>query len=94
MRARRREQNLRELRRMADWTQAKTSRATGIDRAILSQIETGEVKGKAVTVARIRRLLIKAIAKRAARIERVLTSAAGSEPQGRSGNSRLQSANV
>jgi transcriptional regulator with XRE-family HTH domain len=68
-----RERSLRELRRMAGWTQAKAARATGIDRAILSQIETGEVQAPAATVAKLRRALIRAITQRRAEMDAVLT---------------------
>lgn len=85
-----RERSLRELRRMAGWTQAKTSRATGVDRALLSQIETGEVAAPASTVAKIRRALIRAIVQRRAQIDSVLAEA-GDVQVDRFGGERLRS---
>lgn len=40
--------NIKELRRMADWIQAKTSQTTGINRAKLSLAECGDELSVAV----------------------------------------------
>jgi transcriptional regulator with XRE-family HTH domain len=69
-------QELREIRRMAGWTQAKASRATGINRAKLSQAECGEVELSTEEDAAIRRVLIRAIRRRVDRINGVLADAA------------------
>jgi transcriptional regulator with XRE-family HTH domain len=68
-------QELRELRRMAGWTQAKASRASGINRAKLSQAECREVELSAEEDAKIRLVLLQAIRDRAERIKGVLTGA-------------------
>lgn len=72
-------QDLRELRRMAGWTQAKASRASGINRAKLSQAECGEAELNAEEDTAIRRVLLQAIRDRADRINDVLADA-GTEP--------------
>ena len=64
---------LRELRRMAGWTQAKASKASGINRAKLSQAECGEVELNADEAAAIRRVLLRAVRQRAERINGVLS---------------------
>jgi transcriptional regulator with XRE-family HTH domain len=64
--------NLKEMRLMADWTQAKTSRASGINRAKLSQAECGEIDLTGEEDATIRRVLVRAIRERAARMTEVL----------------------
>ncbi len=68
-------ENLRELRRMAGWTQAKASRATGINRAKLSQAECGEIQLSEQEEAAVRRVLIVAMRDRAAKIDGVLENA-------------------
>jgi len=52
-----------ELRRMAGWTQAKAARASGINRAKLSQAECGEIELSHEEDAAIRRALFRAIVK-------------------------------
>lgn len=68
-------QDLRELRRMAGWTQAKASRASGINRAKLSQAECGEIELSTEEDAAIRRVLLRAIRDRVDRINGVLAEA-------------------
>ena len=68
-------QDLRELRRMAGWTQAKASRASGINRAKLSQAECGEIELGTEEDAALRRVLLWAIRDRADRINGVLAEA-------------------
>lgn len=68
-------QEIREIRRMAGWTQARTSRATGLNRAKLSQAECGEVELSLEEDAAIRRVLLRAIRHRANRINSVLADA-------------------
>jgi transcriptional regulator with XRE-family HTH domain len=74
-------QELREIRRMAGWTQARTSRATGINRAKLSQAECGEVELSAEEGAAIRRVLLQAMRRRADLINGVLADAAATGGQ-------------
>ena len=74
---------LRELRRMAGWTQAKASRASGINRARLSQAECGEIELRPVEDVEVRRVLLAAIRDRAVRIEGVLASAKAHSVQAR-----------
>lgn len=74
-------EDLRELRRMAGWTQAKASRASGINRAKLSQAECGEVDLSVEEEAAVRRILLAAIRDRASKIEGVLDGAK-TEPVG------------
>jgi len=66
--------DLRELRRMADWTQARASRLSGINRAKLSQAECGEVELEPQEDATLRTVLLRAIRNRADRISAVLIS--------------------
>jgi transcriptional regulator with XRE-family HTH domain len=66
--------DLRELRRMAGWTQLKTAYASGINRAKLSQAECREILLSELEEAAVRRVLIVAIRDRAARIDGVLES--------------------
>lgn len=66
---------LRELRRMAGWTQLKAASASGINRAKLSQAECREIQLSEQEEAAVRRVLIVAIRDRAARIDGVLESA-------------------
>lgn len=68
-------QDLRELRRMAGWTQAKASRTSGINRAKLSQAECGEIELSAKEQAAVRRVLLGAIRDRVDRINSVLADA-------------------
>jgi hypothetical protein len=68
-------ENLRELRRMAGWTQAKASRATGINRAKLFQSECGEIDLSPAEEAAVRRVLLAAVRDRAVRIEGMLAGA-------------------
>ena len=67
--------DLRELRRMACWTQLKTASASGINRAKLSQAECREIELSEEEEAAVRRVLIVAIRDRAARIDGVLEHA-------------------
>jgi transcriptional regulator with XRE-family HTH domain len=60
---------------MAGWTQARASRATGINRAKLSQAECGEVELSTEEDAAIRRVLLRAIRRRVDRINDVLADA-------------------
>jgi transcriptional regulator with XRE-family HTH domain len=68
-------ESLRELRAMADWTQARTSRASGTNRAKLSQAECGEIELSAEEDTAIRRILLRAIRDRANRMNCVLAEA-------------------
>ena len=68
-------QDLRELRRMAGWTQAKASRASGVNRCKLSQAECGEIELTAEEEAALRCELLRAIRDRADRINGVLADA-------------------
>ncbi len=70
-----RERSLKALRRVAGWTQAKTSRTTGVNRSILCQIERGDIAASASMVSKIRRALIRAITQRRAEIDSVLAEA-------------------
>ncbi len=67
--------DLRELRRMAGWTQLKAATASGINRAKLSQAECREIQLSEQEEAAVRRVLIVAIRDRAARIDGVLEDA-------------------
>ena len=64
--------DLKKLRGMADWTQTRTARASGVNRTKLSQAECGELELSASEDAAVRRVLLAAIRKRAARMETVL----------------------
>jgi transcriptional regulator with XRE-family HTH domain len=65
-------QGLKELRRMAGWTQNRASRASGINRAKLSQAECGEIVLLPAEAAAIRRVLFDAARDHAVRIEDAL----------------------
>ena len=73
-------ESLKELREMANWTQSRASRASGINRAKLSQAECGEIELIAEEDAALRRVLFQAIRDRAERINGVLAGA-GIVPQ-------------
>lgn len=68
-------EDLKDLRRMAGWTQTKTARASGINRAKLSQAECGEIELSNKEGAAIRRVLLWAIRDRARRMSGVLADA-------------------
>lgn len=85
-----RETSLRELRGLSGLKQAELAKKTSTDRATLSQIESGQVEVAARKVATIRRVLLRAIAKRAARLNAVV---AGEGEHGRHGDKRLRSEN-
>lgn len=72
-------ESIRELRRISGLTQAKTSRASGVNRAKLSLVECGEMELTATEDAAVRRVLLAAAREQAARIGEVL-SGAESEP--------------
>jgi DNA-binding XRE family transcriptional regulator len=72
-------QDLKQLRSMADWTQMRTARASGIHRAKLSMAETGELELAPAEAAAVRRVLLAAIRERADRIHAVLSDG-GNEP--------------
>jgi len=57
--------DLREMRRMAGWTQARLSGATRINRCKLSQAESGEVELNPQEEAILRTVLLRAIRDRA-----------------------------
>jgi transcriptional regulator with XRE-family HTH domain len=65
--------NIKELRGLADWTQAGTSRASGINRAKLSLAECGEIELSVEEDAALRTVLLRAIRARAERINAVLS---------------------
>jgi transcriptional regulator with XRE-family HTH domain len=69
-------QELKELRRMAGWTQAKASRATGVNRSKLSQVECGEIDLSPAEEVAVRRVLVAAVRERAARLQVVLANKA------------------
>lgn len=64
--------DLRTLRKLAGLTIAKTSRLTAIDRATLSQIETGGIPASAERIKKIRRTLLRVMEKRSAEIKNAL----------------------
>jgi transcriptional regulator with XRE-family HTH domain len=64
---------LKELRRIADWTQTRLSRSTGINRTKLSQAESGDVVLSTAEDAAVRRVLLEAIRVRSERINAVLS---------------------
>jgi transcriptional regulator with XRE-family HTH domain len=66
---------VRQLRQTAGWTQARTSRASGVHRTKLSMAECGEISLSADEEAAVRRVLLRAIRNRAERINGVLTDA-------------------
>jgi transcriptional regulator with XRE-family HTH domain len=66
--------DLKKLRGMADWTQTRTARASGVNRTKLSQAECGEVELSPEEDAAVRRALLAAIRKRATRMENLLAS--------------------
>jgi transcriptional regulator with XRE-family HTH domain len=65
-------EDLKKLREMADWTQSKTARASGLHRAKLSMAECGEIELAPAEDAAVRRVLFTAIRERAARIQTIL----------------------
>jgi transcriptional regulator with XRE-family HTH domain len=67
-------EDLKKLRGMADWTQTKTARASGVHRSKLSQAECGEIELSPREDAAVRRVLLIAIQERAARMQGVLAS--------------------
>jgi predicted transcriptional regulator len=73
--------NIREQRKLVNWTQARTARTAGIHRTILSQIETGDVPATDPRAGKVRRVLRRAIEKQAARIGAVLSVGSGGPTQ-------------
>jgi transcriptional regulator with XRE-family HTH domain len=69
--------DLRLLRELADWTQTRVARASGINRAKLSLVECGEIKLSAKEEYTVRYVLLTAIQQRSAQIQAVLSA---SEP--------------
>jgi transcriptional regulator with XRE-family HTH domain len=67
--------DLRELRRMAGWTQQKAARAAKLNRAKLSQAECQEIDLTPAEDAAVRRVLLAAICERTARMQGLLTQA-------------------
>ena len=66
-------QELKELRRIAGWTQTKVSRSTGINRTKLSQSESGDLELSIEEDAEVRRVLLQAIRVRSDLIKAVLS---------------------
>jgi transcriptional regulator with XRE-family HTH domain len=69
-----REPSLRELRNIAGWTLNQAAKSVGIASSALSEIETRNRRVNANTEAKIRRVLVRAIAKRARRIDGILAT--------------------
>lgn len=65
-------QDLRELRRMAGWTQTKVSHASGINRTRLSQAECGEIVLTSAEDGELRSVLLNAARHHAVQIEHAL----------------------
>ena len=70
-------EDLKKLRGMADWTQTKTARASGVHRSKLSQAECREIELSPREDAAVRRVLLVAIQERAARMQGVLANTQG-----------------
>ena len=68
--------NTKELRELADWSQYKLSSKTGIDRTRLSFIENGHVIPSPEEQARIEKVLLTEIARRAAEFRAVVAGTA------------------
>jgi DNA-binding XRE family transcriptional regulator len=66
------EKSLKELRELSGLDQQRVARAVGLDRSFISLIEGGKLKASEVTAAKIRRVLLRAIARRRDRIDAVL----------------------
>ena len=73
-------EDIKKLRGMADWTQTKTARASGVHRTKLSQAECGELELSQEEDTAVRRVLLTAIRKRAARMETVLAHTTDERP--------------
>lgn len=67
--------DLRSLRELADWTQTRVARASGINRAKLSLVECGEIELSANEEAIVRRVLTDAIRQRSAQLRAALEDA-------------------
>jgi transcriptional regulator with XRE-family HTH domain len=67
--------DLKKPRGMADWTQTKTARVSGISRTKLSQAECREVELSPSEDAAVRRILLAAIRKRATQMQGFLVDA-------------------
>jgi transcriptional regulator with XRE-family HTH domain len=67
--------DLRSLRELADWTQTRVARVSGINRAKLSLVECGEIELSAGEEAAVRRVLTQAIQQRSAQLRAVLEEA-------------------
>ena len=63
-----RKPSIRQLRKMADWTQQRAARLSKLHRSILSQIETGDIPPTDPRAQRVRRVLLRAVEKRAGRL--------------------------
>jgi predicted transcriptional regulator len=67
--------DLRELRVLSGMTQQRLARAIKLDRSFLSMIEAGVLEANDSTTKKIKRVLLRAIVKRRARIDVVLSDA-------------------
>jgi hypothetical protein len=67
--------DLRSLRELADWTQTRVARQSGINRGKLSLAECHEIELTANEEAAVRRVLMNAIEERSARLQDVLSTA-------------------
>jgi transcriptional regulator with XRE-family HTH domain len=77
------EPSLKNLRELSGLTQQQIARVVGVDRSNLSMIESGVLKTDESTKTRIRRVLIRALVARRARIDSVLVASrilASNEP--------------
>ena len=68
-------ETLKELRRLAGWTQMRTSHKSGVNRAKLSMAECGEISLSIQEETAIRLALLQAIRHRAEQIGRVIAGA-------------------
>ena len=68
--------SLRELRRLAGWTLIRTARVAGIGQSALSEIETGGRRVAPKTEKKIRRVLLRAAARRGQQLGAVLAASA------------------
>ena len=65
---------IKELRRIAGWTQTRVSRESGINRAKLSQAECGEIELSDRETGVVLRVLLRAVRDRGDRIRDVLAA--------------------
>jgi transcriptional regulator with XRE-family HTH domain len=68
-------EKLKELRRLAGWTQTRTAARSGVNRAKLGMVESGEISLNPEEESAVRKVLLAAVRERESQIRGVLANA-------------------